>query len=291
MKRKGKVILVMMLVMSLIFTMTTLGAVIYTETFEDEAVDTNPVATWYTYTETDSFEYANVTNETFKDGYQSFLINDSVIEGATGYVDFNLTTQYPYESFDFWFRVNTTNHSAAACCLMDDGRTNIICYWGMTNSTIYLNNSDGCKFNHALTDAWMRCNVEFNWTTDKAKGFLYNAANELLDNSTWFDMIGEVAPDVDELEYFNITTPLGNSTWIAFDGLNFVKDSSVADADGGGISEHLPWFVNVMIVIMTLMIILYLVDKMAGGLDPKQMAIVAATVMICMAVILSFVGL
>lgn len=289
MKRKSKAILVMMLVMSLIFTTTAIGAIIYTETFEDEAVNTDPVATWYTYTETTSFEYANVTNDTFKDGAQSFLINDSVIELNTGYVDFNLTTQYPYESFDFWFRIDTARHGMSSSRLMNDGRTNILCYWNVTNSTIYLNNSDGNKFNFALTNAWMRCKVVFNWVNDTIQGFLYNAANVLLETSAWFKMDATLAPNIDEIEYFNTTAPLGNKTWIAFDGFNFVKDSGTERR--GNITDELPWFVNVMIIVMASMIILYLVNKMAGGLDPKQMVIVAATVMVCMAVILGFVGL
>jgi len=287
MKNKGKVILVMMMVMSLIFTMTALGAIIYTEGFEDEAVDTNPVSSWYTYTETDSYEYANVTNETFKIGYQSYLINESLVEVSDGYTDFNLTYQYPYESFSFWFRINVTNHNQSSSRLFSDGRTYILCYWNMSNSTVYLNNSDGNKLNFALTDAWMRCNVVFNWTNDTIQGFLYDTDNTLLETSAWFPMFNSSAPDIDELEYFNTTTAVGNKTWIAFDGLTFVKDSTTH----GGITEHLPWFVNVMIVIMSAMIILYLVNKMTGGLDPKQMVIVIVTVMTCMAVILSFVGL
>ena len=273
---------VVLLILGLILASSVSALIIKTEGFEDEVVDTNPVATWYTYTETEPYGYANVTNETYKAGLQSYLINESLVAVSDGYADFQLIPQYPYLRFEFWFLINATDneHSNVSVRLMNDERTDILCMWNISNTTCNLNNNDGVLLTASIVNkTWYRASVDFNWTDDTFNGTLYDASGTILDYSNWNPMVNISAPNVDELEYINITTTVDKSTWFAVDGFTLNK-AGYEDAEYGTSA----WWTFLIITIMIVLLVYWLATRDAP-IDAKVLIGIAISVIMCLALI------
>ena len=247
-----------MMLTILLFSAVASADITYVENFETDTVGQNPIASWYFYTENNT-EWSNVTDEVAHDGTKSFLINDSLQEGGDGNVDFALEIQYPYDSFEFYFLMHSDDHNYTMIRLMDNARTNTICFINITNTTVYVNNSADILptiYSTAISnDTWYGLHIDFNWSDDTVfVQFLNTGGTVVDDSSSWIDM-GDPASGYDftEYEYFNMTVPNGSKVWLALDGFSLVKPTS---GSGGTTSS---FSINYLLIIALSLLVLFLV--------------------------------
>ena len=164
-KMKNKLnAVVVFLILGLILTSSVSALIIRTEGFEDDTAGSDPTSTWYTYTEDGNYIDDDVTNLTAHTGVQSFYVNTTILPVIPAHADFQLIPQYPYLRFEFWFLINATDneHSNVSVRLMNDGRTDILCMWNISNTTCNLNNNDGVLLTASIVNkTWYRARVDF----------------------------------------------------------------------------------------------------------------------------------
>ena len=155
--------------------------------------------------------------------------------------------------------------------------------WNISNSTATLNNDDGVLLTHAVDgESWYKARVDFNWTGQTFNGTLYDSAGNILDYSTWSPMCAEQAPEINELEYINMTTIVGDKCWIAFDGFTLNK-AGYEDAEYGSAA----WWTGLLIVIMLVLLLYWVSRHTEFIIDAKVLIGIAIAVITCLALIMA----
>jgi len=273
-------LLVGLMLVSLVVASGNVGATIYsTHDFEDEANNSSPDSTWFTYT-TIGWNYSNVSTADAHGGSKSFRINDT--DGDDGHTWFNVTAN-TYDYFEFWFKlINITedyNQSDIIMRFLDSGGNTIVRFNLFADAVntygIFRNHTDDL-FNATLTnDTWYRFLLVFNYTTDEVQGSVFNSGGTLL-NRSWCpatDASGDMA--YDNFMSFNIN---GNSSKYTF---LYLDDFDLAYTWVNPAQASNDAIVAAMSVILAVAILLVIVAfAFAGNLTPESLVYIAVVAII-----------
>lgn len=222
-KNKTRYIFLMLVLGMFLSAATVMGASYFnkTEDFADEATDTNPSSTWYSYEDL-LFEYANVTAANL------FQVNDTTVaDKSVAY--FNLTADsYSYLEFDF--RYDNSTHKEAIVYIMDSAGTgltrfDIICYDGGDTISITYRNYSSIIWNNTATvnNTWYKLRWDFDYTNNQMTGSLFTSGGTSLNATTCpiTDISGEY--DYSNVKSFSIAGVVDEDIFMHFDNLKVYK--------------------------------------------------------------------
>lgn len=214
------------LIASLFFSGIALGATTsYTEDFEDEEVDTNPSAGWYTYSEY-FWNYANVTdtaNAPLNASGQSYWINET--NGTGRYSLFEFTQADNYSYFEIWVKMINISHAYTKMTLQDTQDDEIVSF-NITNTNIVCYNAEnGILWTEVLpTNTWFKIKTTFNWTDSTV--YVETGDTDISGVYEGADADGHLgfnSSNVDDLASVNLTGSIFQASYIYFDDMVISK--------------------------------------------------------------------
>jgi len=284
MKKRYMKCIFLMLVLELLICATIASGASYfnqTDAFTDETTDTNPVATWYDYDE-NNFPYANVTSGNL------FRANGSwagIVDNTNVYFNFTADS-YTYIEFDFRIDNSTCNFTSIQIVDSDGEELAYLNITGGDSKWATCDNNSAEIFNATITNnSWYTMKWDFNYTTNYARGRLYDST-DTLKNDSWFEVSNNAgALSFADFESFEIHTTTNEAVWLEIDNLKVYKAY-----DWGATGQTTNYILGSIIPLLFAVFLLIVVAGMAlsGNVSIEGMiALMLACIigMICLSVV------
>ena len=257
----------------------------YTETFETDTHGADPAGgDWYTYGETDGFDWANVDNTYPRNGANSFLINDTV--GATTDKVFLNFTDNTVSMFSFWFKWNNGSHNQTYGMLSSTAGGFVDIDFGNDIGKLKVYTYDTTYIETFLENqTWYRLRFDMNYTNDKVRIRLYSNASAVL-NDTWATPNNEVSGDLNIADLTSFTLYGATDDWanLYFDDLAFQTyyvSGHLRDTDGLSASEILLIvFLGIAVMLVIAMMAIELINNPKPDIKRLFYMLIAVVIMV-----------